>query len=152
MIQRKQTIFLVLAIIALLICMVSPVMSLTPNGMGADDVVYNLWIVDGSNATMSYKVWPMFCSLLIATAVGFIAIFKYKNRKLQMKMCFLCNLMIVIWVILYVLYGMVILPKDSEMNFSLTACLPVVAAFFFMLARKGIRDDERLVRAADRIR
>ena len=103
MIQRKQTIFLVLAIIALLVCMVSPVMSLTPNGMGADDVVYNLWIVDGSNATMSYKVWPMFCSLLVATAVGFIAIFKYKNRKLQMKMCFLCNLMIVIWVILYVL-------------------------------------------------
>ena len=42
MIQRKQTLFLLLAVIVCALCLFLPVGSVEPKGMGADSLIYNL--------------------------------------------------------------------------------------------------------------
>ena len=50
MIQRKQTLFLILAVIVSVCCLSLPVATLLPSGMGAPSQVLNLWIADGNGA------------------------------------------------------------------------------------------------------
>ena len=41
---------------------------------------------------------------------------------------------------------------EGATNFQFASCLPLVALILVLMARKGVSDDEKLVRAADRIR
>ena len=64
MIQRKQTVFLLLALIVTLVCLCLPVGKFVPQTMGVDMPMYNLWLVDG-NGGHDFSVWPTFAILLI---------------------------------------------------------------------------------------
>ena len=112
MIQRKQTIFLLLAAILALVCL----------------VVRLQWIdiVQGLSAVLSVYT-----------------IFIYKRRPLQAKLCLLGLFLIFVWYVLLAVYQGYVQTIDA---------LPMVNAILIFLARKGILDDEKLVRAADRIR
>jgi hypothetical protein len=112
MIQRKQTIFLLLAAILAVVCL----------------VVRLQWIdiVQGLSAVLSVYT-----------------IFIYKRRPLQAKLCLLGLFLIFVWYVLLAVYQGYVQTIDA---------LPMVNAILIFLARKGILDDEKLVRAADRIR
>ena len=112
MIQRKQTVFLLLAAIVAVVCA----------------VVRCQWIdiVGGLSAILSVYT-----------------IFIYKQRPRQAKLCLLGILLVFVWYILLAVYQGYVTTIDS---------LPMVSAIFIFLARKGILADEKLVRAADRIR
>ena len=43
-------------------------------------------------------------------------------------------------------------PESCHLDMSFTAALPAVSLILYILARRGIIKDEKLVRAADRIR
>ena len=58
MIQRKQTIYLLLAVIAMLVCLFNPIMRLTSERMGADSTVYNLWTVNAATADIRLASFP----------------------------------------------------------------------------------------------
>lgn len=45
MIQRKQTLFLLFAVIAIAICLFLPIASIAAKTMGGDTMVYNLGVV-----------------------------------------------------------------------------------------------------------
>mgnify|MGYP000988221704 FL=1 len=48
---------------------------------------------------------------------------------------------------------MVTVPEvEGNVEVKFAACLPLIAIIMVVLARKGVADDEKLVRAADRIR
>lgn len=150
MIQRKQTLWLLLAFVATVACLCLPVGSLEPSGMGASDKVYNLWI-QLANGTHDFSVWPMFAVLLLSCPVALLAIFLYNNRPLQGRLCLLNILLYVVW---YVLLAVNTRIGGNEVAFHLAfaACLPALALILSFMAYKGIQHDERLVRAADRIR
>ena len=81
-----------------------------------------------------------------------MAIAMYKTRKKQAKMCMAAVIINIIW---YVYYAMSILTTFSKMgtfHIDITSLLPALAIGCYLWARKGILDDERLVRSADRIR
>ena len=112
MIQRKQTVFLLLAAILAVVCL----------------VVRWQWIdiVQGLSALLST-----------------FTIFQYKKRLQQAKLCLLGIALIFMWYILVAVYQGYLNTIDA---------LPMVNAMLIFMARKGILDDEKLVRAADRIR
>jgi len=86
---------------------------------------------------------------VLATIVSLYTIFMYKNRPRQAVLCLVAILMNLGWYIaLAVLIQQGLMPEQLP----LTACLPLIAAILCFLARKGVLDDEKLVRAADRIR
>ena len=117
MIQRKQTLFLLVAVIACVIC---------------------LFLLCSVSALMS-----------LAT------VFLFKNRKLQINLCSINLLFNVLWYVDYavIFFGLVGLEKVSgNLTFHWGAVMPLISLVFVLLARKGVSDDEKLIRAADRIR
>lgn len=155
MIQRKQTIYLLLAIICFIVNAMLPIGYIIPDGMGVPSTINCLGVVDGNTGALSYPFMALPIILLalnIAHSLGII--FMYKNRKAQMTNCYT---QIVAIVVEYIACGALIWNNcingtENHYGTAFAICLPIVAIILLLLAHKGIMDDERLVRAADRIR
>lgn len=155
MIQRKQTIFLLLAIVCFAVNAALPIGLIVPDGMGVADTINCLGVVDGETGELAipFMALPLvMLALNIAESLG--AIFMYKNRKSQMTVCLTQFTSIIIE---YIVCGVVIWKScidgtEAHYQIQFAICLPVIAMILIILAYKGIQDDERLVRAADRIR
>ena len=156
MIQRKQTLFLLVAFICYAVCLFLPIATIASKGMGADSMLYNLGVVDGDHGiTFSSTCLPLFIILAISAVLSLVTIFLYKNRKQQMNLCNITMLFNVLWYIDYalMLFGIVPVPEvEGNVSLKFAACLPLVSLILVAMAKKGINDDEKLVRAADRIR
>lgn len=89
--------------------------------------------------------------IIVTTAVGvlaLIAIFLYKNRSLQLKLSIGG---IALQAILLFLYYSEI-SQFVRGTFSLTAILQALVPIFFLLAAKGIRNDEKIIKESNRLR
>ena len=97
-----------------------------------------------------FMAWSLFIIQMFASAVSLIAIFLFKNRPRQATLCLVSILIHFVW---YIALAVLIQQgQQSATSLPLTACLPLVAAIFCFMARRAILADEKLVRAADRIR
>ena len=155
MIQRKQTLFLLLAVIVYVVCLFLPIAQLMPQGMGEKGLVYNLGLVQGGSMGVVPTCIPLFLLLAVSTLLSLVTIFLYKNRKTQINLCSVSMLFTLLWYVDYALFFFGIIPLgevDGNMVVKFGACLPFVALILVAMARKGVLDDEKLVRAADRIR
>ena len=156
MIQRKQTLFLLLAVIVCALGLFFPIGSIAPEGMGTDSMVYNLGVVTGEGGlAISATCIPLFVLVSVTAILSLVTIFLYKNRKVQMSICKCTMLLQVLWVIDYVLILLGIIPVpevQGKMDIEFAACLPIVSLILVAMAYKGVDDDEKLVKAADRIR
>ena len=132
MIQRKQTVFLFLALLTTIACLCLPVGSFEPKGMGAESMLMNLWISD-ANGGKDFNVWALFAILLVTCPINLFAI------------------MIIGWYVVYGVFSQVLM-TGFDFHIKFAACLPLVAFILLWLARHSILADEALVRAADRIR
>lgn len=150
MIQRKQTLWLLLSLAATVLCLCMPIGSFEPSGMGTSDKMYNLWI-QLSNGTHDYAVWPMFALLLVTCPITICAILLYGSRKMQGNLCLFNMLLYVLWYILLAVNAH-IGGTDIIFHIHFPACLPAFSIILSFMAYKGIQHDEKLVRAADRIR
>lgn len=153
MIQRKQTLFLLAALILTIVCMCLPVAVFTPQGMGTNVEVYNLW-VKSSQASLDFSVAPLFALLLISCPLDVLAIFMFKNRMLQARICLACMLLMVLYCIVYGYYCFMGGLDASSMTYhmSFAACCPPISFILYVMARNGIIADEKLVKSMDRIR
>jgi drug/metabolite transporter (DMT)-like permease len=90
--------------------------------------------------------------ILIITVIVFmaalIAIFLYKNRKLQLRICIAGIIVSLVNIFLYYKET----KTFAEGNYDLTAILSIAIPVFFILATRGINKDEKLVKSLDRLR
>ena len=150
MIQRKQTVFLLVAAILGVVCLMLSVGTVTADGM-VTARVYNLMWLDAQREA-HFSVWPLFCLLLVASSVSLYTIFLYKRRPLQATLCLVPMALCVAWYVALIVVSKSLAPDAVDFQVSLTAALPAVMLILLFMARKAILADERLVRAADRIR
>ena len=151
MIQRIQTLFLLLAAVALAVCMMQPIGTWQPDALEGNTDLFNLCILapDGSR---SFNTWPLFALLLLACTISVVNIFLFKNRKLQMKLCSTSILLCALWMIGVAVICYLNEPDGFKFYPSFFLALPVIAVILLFMARARIKHDEKLVRAADRIR
>lgn len=150
MIQRKQTIFLLLTLVAVIVCLMLPVGSFEPEGMGAFHKISNWFISNPQNGEREWT--PLFFILLASCPVTLGAVFTYKNRILQARLCVVDILLFLLWYLDYAAYAFFLGPVKMTLHPGFAAALPLVAIVLCFMARTGIIADEKLVRAADRIR
>lgn len=153
MIQRKQTLFLLLAVVLLVIAMATQVGSFQVKGLEVGRV-YQLWFTDPVGKR-HFDTWPLIAVLLPVAALSAYTIFMYRNRRLQALFCLLGALLIVGWYVCYFVVGQVVGDQSwGVVTFRPTwsAVLPAVALILLLMARRAILADERLVRSMDRIR
>ena len=137
MIQRKQTVFLFLALLATIACLCLPVGSFEPQGMGTENQLMNLWINE-TNGGRNFSVWALFAILLVTCPINTFAIFDYHNRKRQARFCMFSMLMIIGWYIVYGVFSQVLMPGFT-FHVGFAACLPLIAFILLWLARHLIR-------------
>jgi len=99
------------------------------------------------NATFS--IWLLIITIAMV-CIGIIDIFLYKNRKLQGRLALLGLLLSLgnIFIYLREIHRFV----EHEGSHTLTAIFVFAIPFFFFLAFRGIRKDEKLVKSLDRLR
>ena len=149
MIQRKQTAFLALAVIFLVQLFIFPVYGFEKEGQKIMFYIYGLGSLSPDYfAIIALNVFSIFLMVAI--------IFLYKSRKNQMLLCKIATLLItgLIVAIFYFTENAKSMPElvgyTSEIRPMLIA--PLAALVMVILANRAIKQDEELVRSADRLR
>lgn len=100
------------------------------------------------------SLWYIAVLAGLAVVIALFAIFKYKNRLIQLKLAALNALIIggtLVASIVSTYQGHELLPQ-GEGHYLTGFWLPIGGLFFNLLANRFIRRDELLVRSADRFR
>lgn len=116
--------------------------------------LYKLATTDGGEAVSSTILLAIICSVVIT--ILFAAIFLYKKRQLQIKVAQLSLLLQAgfLAAIFFTLDNMVssLTNETHTIDYNVGAYMALIPLIFIFLAIRGIKKDEALVRAADRIR
>jgi hypothetical protein len=162
--QRIQTVFLAVAVVALLASMVFPIW--IHEGNDEQTRLMSFYLVKSSSSVsdngdqssleqftpMPYALTAMLCAASITLAI--MGIVKYKNRITQMKIGAL-NSFFLVGVILASFYFSNDLMKSmpgGTGGYGLGMWLPGIAVLCNLLANRFIRKDEKLVRDSNRLR
>lgn len=160
MIQRIQSVFLLLVAISLALFMILPIWIKVDMETGAFYKTFAFFLVHVSEngADPTYDWFPYDVSGTLAAlgmALSFIEIFSYRNRLTQIKIGAANSLVIVIALGMMVYFTYTdqksIMP-DIQGIYQLGLFMPAAALIFNSLANRFIRKDEALVRSVDRIR
>ena len=154
MIQRIQTVYMFLAVVLCVVCLCLQIGTFSALGQPVLNE-YNLWMTDPLGGR-HFSTWPLFAVLVLSSAIGLCNIFLYTNRHMQARICMFNMLLILGWYILYAVFCQTMgnIGDIANLTFrpSVAAALPCVSTILYLMARHAIIADEKLVRAADRIR
>ncbi|MFN0291310.1 DUF4293 domain-containing protein [Pedobacter helvus] len=148
MIQRIQSIWLLLAAITILCLLIVPTI-----GVGANNGYYTLdgfgLQLDGSKEQA--KNIPLLISIVLAGLISFINIFNFRNRKLQIRIASL-NIFLILALSFWLSRIINGIQGIKTLDIEPGLLLPLAAIIFTLLAIRGIKQDEKLIRSADRLR
>jgi hypothetical protein len=91
--------------------------------------------------------------LILSAGVGIaslIAIFLYKNRKMQLRIVLVTLLVSILNLVLFFTQTKKFVPGEG--NYDLTAIFAIIIPVLLFLTIRGIRRDEKLVKSLDRLR
>lgn len=138
-IQRKQSLFLLIAAIL----------------MGIYAFMPTLWDANGKVIMGGYgqgiELIPFMLNCLVAV-LAFVAIFKFKSLGLQKSLCVVGVLLTIASVATICLIAFFIKNYDILDSITYYNILPVLAIIFLLLAHKGISHDQKLLNSSSRIR
>lgn len=152
MIQRIQTLYLVVATILMAMTFIFPIAEFHIEGV---DFTLSAFSLSGGNQSES-TFW-MGLLLAMATAVPLVTIFLFKRRTLQIRLCAVEAVLLLGSLAFIVLYYWLSNRFFAGYNiehkqFGWSAIMPVMALILDILAARAIFKDEVLVRSLDRIR
>ena len=160
MIQRIQTVFLLLVATAMTAFLFLPIWGKLNVETGElhelRALFYKSIAMTGEEETFVYIPYALVGGLAVASiTLALTAIYKYKNRVLQMKMGALNSLLIIVTLMLYgwfVYNGQKDWMPEIPGGFGAGFFMPALAIILNRLAIRFIKKDEDLVRSVDRIR
>ena len=135
MIQRSQTLWLLLAAVCAFLTFIFPFYNL------------NAVVVNESNEFTAKSRISITILTSIIGALCLFLIFLYKNRKLQLRLSFLALLLSCINIYLYFSYK-----DESVSGVSLFSIFTFLIPIFILMAIRGIYRDIKLIKSLDRIR
>ena len=155
MLQRIQTIWLFLATVTIFCLFLFPFIHFTDvDGVGkaikATGVYQNL----NGHVVQTKPYIALTIATVILGLIPFVIIFFYKNRKKQIIVSYVAILLILaysFWLVQTSKKEIGNLTLELG-NYGIGVILPSLAIFFVILALRGIRHDEKLVRSTNRLR
>ena len=155
MLQRIQTIWLFLATATIFCLFLFPFIQFIDVD-GTAKVIKATGVYQNLNGQVVQT--DAFLALTIATVivglVPFVIIFFYKDRKKQIVICYITILLLLaysFWFIQTAKQQVGNMTLELQ-NYGIGVLLPSLAILFIILALRGIRHDEKLVRSTDRLR
>ena len=149
MIQRIQSVYLLVVTILMIVCMCSPVGSIIANTNEISE--FGNLCITMPDGTKDYAPWALFTILLVVAILSFVTIFLFKKRMLQIRLTIFSSVVLIGYYLALVAY-IFMLAENTNFTPSWTICLPFIALILNWLAIRGIGADEALVKAYDRLR
>lgn len=138
MIQRQQTLWLLLSSVAAVLSFMFPFVV-------GDKMEKNLLTRKTVDADSNFILLLLTgASLILST----IIIFLYKNRKQQMQLCLLGILLAILIIVMYILQ----MNKLIKPTLALFCILPFAVLTGYFMAFRNIRKDEKLIKTLDKLR
>lgn len=151
MIQRIQTLYMLLSAVLGVVCLSLPLGHFYTAQGEPYAQLYNLWVRLSETGTHQLAPWALFALLVGVTTLTLLGILFYRRRALQMRLLSFCMILLVgyyAWLLAFVfMYKL-----DGAFRPTLTAGLPLVSLILLYLAFRGVLKDEMLVRSLDRLR
>lgn len=152
MIQRIQSVYLLLVAILLIVAICMPVGQF----IGSDGIAIHVFkplgitLADGS----FQSTWGLFGILLLSAIIAFCTIFLFRNRMLQIRMAVFCSLLLIGYYIAFFVFMFILKSDLNAMTFQLgwALCLPAICIILLYLTFRAVYRDEVMVKAADRLR
>ena len=149
MIQRIQSVYLLVVTILMVVCMCSPVGSIIANTQEISE--FGNLCITLPDGTKDYAPWALFVILLVVAVLSFGTIFLFKKRMLQIRLTIFSSVVLIGYYLALVAY-IFMLAENTSFTPSWTICLPFAGIILNWLAIRGIGADEALVKAYDRLR
>ncbi|MBR1838745.1 MAG: DUF4293 domain-containing protein [Bacteroidaceae bacterium] len=169
MIQRIQTVYLLLSIVCAIV--LSTLLTAATIDITGDSVLQLTicgkglaWSLPASaevpELSIKATLLPI-AAIAIGVLLRFSAIFLYHNRKLQIRLCYWAIFTDLLWcaIVAILSYDVIQFVTKTAITDTQISCAPglgliafALTICFTLLSIRGIRHDERLVRAADRLR
>ena len=147
-IQRIQTVYLLIAVILMAVFAFFPALTFE---LGGREFVYGALAAGKVGVT---HIDPLMLMLVVLICLlAFIDIFLYKNLQRQMTVCFVD---IIIGLAMLVAIGIQAFVVSGREGLTLTwqwyLALPILSIIFLMLAHKAMSRDKKMLRDSDRLR
>ena len=149
MIQRIQSVYLLVVTILMIICMCNPVGSIIASTNEISE--FGNLCITLPDGTKDYAPWALFAILMVVAVLSFVTIFLFKKRMLQIRLTIFSSIMLIGYYLALVALALM-LAEGTSFTPSWIICLPFVAIVLNWLAIRGIGADEALVKAYDRLR
>ena len=146
MIQRIQTIYLLVVAIIMTIPLYVPIAQLLiPNDASYNFFTYGVVLI-GENSVLQAHYWALLIMNIFTIGIPLVNVFLFKKRFLQLRLC-IVEIILLIGAIILMWYHM-----NAEILYKFSLILPVICIIFTYLAIKGILKDIKLLKSFDRIR
>jgi len=153
MIQRIQTIYLLIAAILIFLMHFLPVAKI-PDEAGEIIVFRSYGFFSESNAERIMPAWPFFILVCVVFILFLTAIFLFKKRNIQARVCRL-NMILIVGLVGLATFYLLYVHKEAGgygISVRITVLFPFISIILTWLALRGIIRDELLVRSVDKIR
>ncbi|WP_134090780.1 DUF4293 domain-containing protein [Olivibacter sp. XZL3] len=159
MIQRIQTVWLLLASVTILALFLFPYAQFSDNsGIAmALKVTGVLNHAGGQNqSSTSFAFVLQSIATILLAILPFITVLKYKNRRKQISLILISLLLVILfafWLFISANTAVEAVNKTIELNnIGIGALLILPYIVFLLLAMRGINHDTKLIKSADRLR
>lgn len=154
MIQRIQSIYLLLVVAMMAVTLFMPLAWFAADGNEYNLCAFSLQTPEGVAIQSTVYMGVL---LLASALLPLVVIFLFRRRMLQIRLCVVEMVLLIGAIAMEVIYYFLGARAFAEQalhaqGFYLTIALPLVSLFFIYLAVRAIFRDELMVRAADRIR
>ena len=151
MIQRIQTLYLLLAVAMMSLTLFLPLATIV---YGGNELILKGFTISGGDG-LSFPL-PIYLGVLLAvtTLLLLVIIFIYKKRMVQIRLCVSAIVLLIGSAALIGLYcyRLCDLFNYDIITVGFASLMPIVAIIPVVLAIRGIARDEALIRSLDRIR
>jgi|WetSurMetagenome_2_1015567.scaffolds.fasta_scaffold00001_369 hypothetical protein len=154
MIQRIQSFYLILTSLLSVLFLSGKMFIL--NGEAGQDIyatISGIKRMSESGPDLTGNILPLVIIMIAVASIAFITIFLYKKRKLQTKFSLFLIVMSVIMILAIAYYIFKYTTGyNAELRISISLILPLLILLCSILAYRGIRKDDELVKSYDRLR
>jgi hypothetical protein len=152
MIQRIQSLYLLIATVLMGLALILPIGEFTLSS----GELYTLSAFSLSSSVDSQSTIYMGILMVLATVLPLVTLFLFKRRMLQVRLCAVEIVLllgcIAFEAIYYYLSGANALAEVAHRQFGWAAIMPIIALILSAMAARATFKDEVLVRSLDRIR
>ena len=152
MIQRIQSLYLLLVAAAMITVAVMPLGLLRVDGFEEQYAAFAT-ISQGHAGVTGFPVWGLGGLALFSALLALMALFLYKQREKQTTLCMVNGFLIGLYYIAFVIfYFSIQRGTDADFAPSVFVALPLIALLFNILSMKAISKDIALLASLDRLR